>query len=117
MSTANAILDGELKSVDWFDATKFPTIRFVSTALKPTGSNTADITGDLTFHGITRPVVLTARFNGAGINPIDKAYILGFDATTTIKRSDWGVKNYVPIIGDETILRISAAFEPPRKAF
>ena len=116
VSTTNTILDDELNSVDWFDAAKFPTIRFVSTALKPTGPVTADITGDLTFHGITRPVVLAARFNGAGINPIDKAYTLGFDATTTIKRSDFGVKNYLPIIGDETILRISAAFETPRKA-
>ncbi|WP_353217686.1 YceI family protein [Sandarakinorhabdus sp.] len=116
VSTTNTILDGELKSADWFDAAQFPTIRFVSTAVKPTGPNTADITGNLSFHGVTRPVVLVARFNGAGINPIDKAYTLGFDATTTIKRSDWGVKNYVPVIGDETILRISAAFETPRKA-
>lgn len=115
VSTTNTILDGELKSADWFDATKFPTIRFVSTAVTPTGPGTADITGDLSFHGVTRPVVLAARFNGAGINPIDKAYTVGFDATTTIKRSDWGVKNYVPMISDETILRISAAFETPRK--
>ena len=116
VSTTNAVLDAELKSADWFDASRFPTIRFVSTAVKSTGPGTADITGDLTFHGITRPVVLAARFNGAGINPIDKAYTLGFDATTTIKRSEWGVKAYVPIIGDETVLRISAAFESPRKA-
>ena len=116
ISTTNTVLDGELKSADWFDAAQFPTIRFASTAVVPTGPDTADITGDLTFHGITRPVVLAARFNGAGINPIDKAYTLGFDATTTIKRSDWGVKTYVPMIGDETIVRISAAFETPRKA-
>ena len=116
VSTTNTILDSELKSADWFDAARFPTIRFVSTAVVPTGAGTADITGLLTFHGITRPVVLAARFNGAGINPIDNAYTLGFDATTTIKRSDWGVKNYVPVIGDETILQISAAFETPRKA-
>jgi polyisoprenoid-binding protein YceI len=114
VSTTNTILDGELKSADWFDAAKFPTIRFVSTAVKPTGPGTADITGDLRFHGVTRPVVLAARFNGAGVNPIDKAYTLGFDATTTIKRSDWGVKTYVPLIGDETVLRISAAFEKPK---
>jgi polyisoprenoid-binding protein YceI len=116
VSTTNAVLDAELKSADWFDAARFPTIRFVSTAVNPTGPDTADITGDLTFHGLTRPVVLAARFNGAGINPIDKAYTLGFDATTTIKRSEWGVKAYLPMIGDETVLRISAAFETPRKA-
>jgi len=116
VSTTNTILDAELKSADWFDAARFPTIHFASTAVVPTGAATADITGDLTFHGITRSVVLAARFNGAGINPIDKSYTLGFDATSTIKRSDWGVKNYVPMIGDEAILRISAAFETLRKA-
>ena len=54
VSTTNTILDAELKSADWFDAARFPTIHFASTAVVPTGAATADITGDLTFHGITR---------------------------------------------------------------
>jgi polyisoprenoid-binding protein YceI len=112
--TTNAVLDAELKSAEWFDAARYPSIRFVSTAVKQTGPGTADISGDLTFHGVTRPVVLAARFNGAGVNPLSKAYTLGFDATTRIKRSDFGVKSYVPLIGDETELRISAAFEAAR---
>jgi len=65
---------------------------------------------DLTFHGVTRPVTLDASFNGAGVNPLDKSYTAGFNATTVINRSDFGVKTYVPLIGDETTLRISAAF-------
>jgi polyisoprenoid-binding protein YceI len=115
LATTNATLDGELKSAAWFDAAQFPTIRFVATKVERTGTDRAAITGDLSFHGVTRPVVLAARFNGGGINPINKAYTIGFDATTTIDRSDFGVKNYLPIIGDETTLRISAAFEkvPP----
>lgn len=111
VSTTNTILDGELKSADWFDAVHFPDIRFVSKTVTKTGASTADITGDLSFHGVTKPVVLAARFNGAGINPITKAYTVGFDATTTLQRSDFGVKNYVPLIGAEITIRISAAFE------
>lgn len=111
VSTTNAKLDGELKSADWFDAATYPTIRFVSTRVTPVGANKATIAGDLTFHGVTRPVILAATFNGAGINPLSKGYTVGFNATTTIRRSDFGVKTYLPLIGDTTDLRISAAFE------
>lgn len=111
VTTTNAKLDAELKSAEWFDADKFPKIRFVATKVERTAADRANITGDLTFHGVTRPVVLDARFNGAGINPLSKAYTIGFNATTTINRSDFGVKTYVPLIGDAVTLRISAAFE------
>jgi polyisoprenoid-binding protein YceI len=111
VTTTNAKLDAELKSAEWFDAGKHPTIRFVATKVERTAADRANITGDLTFHGVTRPVVLDARFNGAGINPLSKAYTIGFNATTTINRSDFGVKTYVPLIGDAVTLRISAAFE------
>ena len=111
VSTTNTVLDGELKSADWFDAGQHPTIRFVSTKVVQTAPGKADITGDLTFHGVTKPVVLAATFIGAGENPMSKKYTVGFDATATLKRSDYGVKTYVPMIGDETTLRISAAFE------
>jgi polyisoprenoid-binding protein YceI len=75
------------------------------------GARTALITGDLTFHGVTKPVVLKTTFNASGVNPLDKGTTVGFNATTTIKRSDFGVKTYVPLIGDDVTLRISAAFE------
>jgi polyisoprenoid-binding protein YceI len=111
VTTTNAKLDAELKSAEWFDADKHPTIRFVATKVERTAADRANITGDLTFHGVTKPVVLDTRFNGAGINPLSKAYTIGFNATTTINRSDFGVKTYVPLIGDAVTLRISAAFE------
>jgi polyisoprenoid-binding protein YceI len=111
VSTTNAKLDEELRSATWLDATGFPTIRFVSTKIVQTAPNKAAITGDLTFHGVTRPVVLDAVFNGGGENPMSKVYTIGFSATTAIKRSDFGAKMYVPLIGDETSIRISAAFE------
>lgn len=111
VSTTNAKLDGELKSPDWFDAARYPTIRFVSTRVAPTAPGRADVTGDLTFHGVTKPVTLHVRFNGAGVSPISKAYTAGFDASATLKRSDYGVKTYVPLVGDEVTLQLSGAFE------
>ncbi|RVU03644.1 polyisoprenoid-binding protein [Novosphingobium umbonatum] len=111
VSTTNTTLDGELKSNAWFDADKFPTITFTSAKVTPTGPRTALVAGNLTFHGVTKPVVLKASFLASGVNPLSKGYTIGFNATTTLKRSDFGVKTYVPLIGDEVTLRISAAFE------
>jgi len=111
ISTTNATLDGELKSEAWLDAGKYPEIRFPSTGVTPTGPRTANIAGNLTFHGVTRPVVLKAAFLASGVNPLSKGYTVGFNATAALKRSDFGVKTYIPLIGDEVTLRISAAFE------
>jgi len=111
VSTTSAKLDGELRSSQWLDAGAFPTIRFVSTSVVPSGQGHAQILGTLTMHGVSRPVVLEAQFHGAGVNMMDKAYTVGFDATTQILRSDFGVKAYVPLIGDAVTIRISAAFE------
>lgn len=111
VATTNTKLDGELRSADWFDAGRFPTVTFTSTKVVPTGPGVADVTGDLTLHGVTRPVTLHAHFNGAGVNPLDKAYTVGFEASGKIKRSDFGVTKYVPLVGDDVDLIISAAFE------
>ncbi|HWU03763.1 MAG TPA: YceI family protein [Novosphingobium sp.] len=111
VSTTNAKLDEELKSPMFLDAAKYPEIHFVSKQVVRTGPRTARILGELSFHGVTRPVVLEASFNAGGVNPMDKAYTLGFNATAKFKRSDFGVKTYVPVVSDEVTLRISAAFE------
>ena len=111
VNTNNAKLDGELKSADWFDAAKFPAMTFHSTKIIRTGADTADVTGDLTLHGVTHREVLHARFNHAGVNMMDKAYTVGFEVSGVIKRSDFGVSKYVPVVGDEVTLIISAPFE------
>lgn len=111
VSTTNAVLDGELKSGDWLDAADYPAITFKSTSVEPTGPASARITGDLTLHGVTRPVVLDAKFNAAGVNPLDQHYTVGFDAVAHVTRSDFGVKKYVPLVGDQVDVIISAAFE------
>lgn len=99
-----------LATPDLFDTAKFPTARFVSTSVRPQG-NRAVVTGNLTLHGVTKPVTLQAQFYGAGPNPRSQAQTVGFTATTTIKRSEWGLGYGAPAVGDDTELRITAAFE------
>ncbi len=112
VSTTNAVLDGELKSADWFDAAKYPTISFKSTKVTVTGPGRAAVEGDLTLHGVTKPVTLTATFKAAGVNGMNKHYTAGFDVSGKIKRSDFGVSKYVTFgLGDEVTLIISAPFE------
>jgi polyisoprenoid-binding protein YceI len=111
VSTTNATLDGELKSADWFDAAKYPTIRFVSTQVTQTGARTARITGTVTMHGVSKPMTLNATFGGAGVNPMSKTFTAGFQATGTLNRSDFGVTKYVPMVSDAVTLNITAAFE------
>ncbi len=111
ITTTSAKLDSELKSADWFDAAKFPDATFRSTSVNVTGPSDADVAGQLTLHGVTRPEVLHVHFNGAGSNPLSHNYTSGFEVSGTIRRSDFGVSKYVPLVGDEVRLIISAAFE------
>lgn len=77
---------------EWFDAEAHPDIRFVSTDIEMTGERTANIHGDLTLHGITRPVTLAARYNGGWAGHVyDPNARIGFSATAEISRSDFGM--------------------------
>lgn len=111
VSTTSDKLNEELKGAQWFDAQKYPEITFRSTKVARTGKDTAQVTGDLTLHGVTKPVTLAVRFVGAGVNPLDKKYTVGFQATGLIRRSEFGMTTYVPLIGDRVELTLSGAFE------
>lgn len=111
VDTTSEKLDHELKGDQWFDAAKYPTISFVSTQIVPSGPGEAKVTGELTMHGVTKPVTFDAKFVGAGTNPLDKKYTVGFAITGVVSRSEFGVKTYVPLIGDEVAITISGAFE------
>ncbi|MCH9807571.1 MAG: YceI family protein [Alphaproteobacteria bacterium] len=96
---------------EWFNAGKHPEITFVSTKVEMTGPATAKVTGDLTLLGVTKPVVLDVKLNKAmKEQPFAKKPALGFSGTATIKRSDFGMTKYVPMIGDEVQLLIEAEF-------
>jgi polyisoprenoid-binding protein YceI len=110
---ASAKLQDELLGKDWLDEAADTEMTFRSTALTVTGADTGTLVGDLTLHGVTKPVTLNVKFNAAGPNPMSKKETLGFEATGTLQRSDFGVSKYVPLVSDEVDLMISAAFEKP----
>nr|WP_255663214.1 YceI family protein [Komagataeibacter sp. FNDCR2] len=111
VQTTSSRLTEELKGEQWFDAARFPAATFVSTTVRLTGQNEALVTGNLTLHGVTKAETLKVHFIGAGINAMDKKYTTGFEATAMIRRSDFGVKMYVPYVSDDVQLRIAGAFE------
>lgn len=97
-----------MKAADFFNVAAFPTMTFKSTAVTLTGENTADVTGDLTLLGVTKPVTLKVKHNKSGPHPFGEKFVAGFDATATIKRSDFGMTNGIPMVGDDVEIRISA---------
>ncbi|MGY3267043.1 YceI family protein [Lysobacter sp. HA35] len=107
-------LDEHLRSADFFDAEKYPTITFTSTKVEAAGDKKLRVTGDLTVHGVTKPAVLDVTINGAGPHPMSKREAVGFDATTTIKRSDFGVTKYVPNVSDDIQIRITTEAMVPK---
>jgi polyisoprenoid-binding protein YceI len=111
LRTGVAKLDEHLMKPDFFDVAKFPTATFVSTSVKPEGATGAEITGNLTLHGVTKPVTLDAEFYGVGPSPMSKKENIGFVATGTIKRSDFGMGAFVPLVGDAIALKVIAGFE------
>ena len=110
VDTANANRDNDLKSPDFFDATKFPEISFKSKSVKQTGKDTADITGDFTMHGVTKELTLHAQFLGKGKGM--KSEISGWHLTTEpIKRSDYGLNwsksiEGTQVVGDDVEINI-----------
>jgi polyisoprenoid-binding protein YceI len=111
VETTNKELNAEFISTEFFDFGKFRSMHFVSTEVVRTGPRSARMTGDLTLHGITKPITLNVTFNGAGPNSFSKVLTLGFKAEGLVKRSEFGLGKYVPIVSDDTAITISAAFE------
>ncbi len=114
LSTGIAKLDEHLvSSKEFFDTEQFPTITFKSTAVKRTDTKIAEVTGDLTINGITKPVTLDVVWNFTGehplaaINPVYKDfYSSGFSASTQIFRSDFGITRTIPYVSDEIRITI-----------
>lgn len=95
----------------WFNAGKYTSIDFVSTSIEMTGDTTANMTGDLTFLGVSKPVTLAVEFNGAmKKQPFSGKPTLGFSASTTIDRTQWGMDKYAPSIGADVEVLIEGEF-------
>ena len=96
-----------LLSAELFDAAKYPQITFASTRVEAAGKGKLKVTGDLTIKGVTREVVLDATLNGAGPHPMAGREAIGFDATATVKRSEFGLGYAVPAVSDRLVLRVT----------
>jgi polyisoprenoid-binding protein YceI len=103
LSTGVPALDDDFRSSDFFDTARFPTATFTSTKVEQAGGGMErlKVTGDLNLHGVTRPVILEVTLVKSGTNPRSSVPTIGFDATTTLKRSEFGLGEYVPQVGDE----------------
>ncbi|MDJ0938751.1 MAG: YceI family protein [Woeseiaceae bacterium] len=98
--------NGHLNGENYFDTANHPEITFTSTSVSATGDNTFDVTGDLTIKGTTKPVTLAATINKAAKHPFKGMPTVGVSATGTLLRSEWGLGNYAPAVGDEVTLHI-----------
>lgn len=108
IDTGNAKRDTHLKSPDFFSAKEFPTISFKSTSIKSAGDNKFEVTGNMTLHGVTKPLTVTMEKVGQSSTPQfgDRA---GFFTMFTVKRSDFGMSGMQPMIGDD--VELAVAFE------
>jgi len=108
VDTDNVAFNGEIAD-QFFEAGKFPTITFVSKAVRIGQGDKGQVVGDLTFHGVTRPVTLDVVFNGTALG-LGKERRMGFSGVTSIKRSEFGVTKYVPLVGDDVTVLIESEF-------
>ena len=107
VNTNVTALDKEFQEEGWFNAAKYPNITFKSTKVETKDKKHFKITGNLTVKGITKPVVLDAVLNKQGEHPMAKVPAIGFNATTSFNRSEFGIGNYVPNVGDKITVNIT----------
>lgn len=110
VDTNNQTLEEKLKKEDAFNVEKFPVATFTSTSIVKTSETRGKVTGNLTLLGVTKPVELEVSLNGKGTNPFIKKETVGFSATGTIKRSDFGMTVWDKAVGDEVKLLIEVEF-------
>ena len=115
LNSFTAKFDEHLRSADFFDVAAFPVATFKSTRVEAAGEGKLKVTGDLTIKDITKPVVLDVTLNKVGENMAGQPAI-GFDATTTLKRTDFGVGLYAPAVSDEVAIRITTEASVPKAA-
>lgn len=104
--TSSSKLDEHLQGDKFFKSSQFPTIRFVSNKINVIDKNNGEAIGNVTMLGVTKPVTLKVHLNKADYRPTSKDFVAGFSATATLKRSDFGMKEYVPMVGDEVRLEV-----------
>jgi polyisoprenoid-binding protein YceI len=106
IETLVPIFNEHMKGDKLFDAAKYPEATFKSTKFERMGEKTGKVTGDLTVHGVTKPVILDVTLNFSGIQPMSKKQTLGIGAATNVKRTDFGISAAAPFVSDEVSIEI-----------
>jgi len=117
IDTANSMRDKDLRGANFFQADQFPTMTYKSTKVVLSGSNEADVTGDLTLHGVTKPVVLHVTFLGKGPGMMGGT-TTGWEATGTLNRTDYGLKwgktiEGTSLVGDDVSIDLEITADEP----
>lgn len=121
ITTANEKRDGHLKSEDFFDVAKYPTLTFESTKVAAAGENKLKVDGNLTMHGITKPATLDVTFLGSGPGPGDRQ-VSGFEAATKVNRKDFNIiwnrnlDHGGTLLGEEVEIRLNIEANTPPPA-
>lgn len=106
--TGNPELDKHLRGKLYFDVEKFPTATFVSNNVVVVNHAITEVSGDMTIHGVTRPITFKVTQNKVGLDPIYDRPTIGFSGDATLKRSDFGIITLLPQLGDEVHLHVEA---------
>lgn len=114
LDTNLADRDNWLRSDKMLNAEQHPKITFVSQEIEVVGENAGKVTGDLTLNGVTKPITLDVTFNKEGMNPIDKVETVGFSATGSLTRSEFGVMGFLGPLGDEVSIQIQLEAALPK---
>lgn len=107
LRSGDAEIDGLMKSASYLDVGRYPTITFDSTTVDRAIDGSLAVSGNLTIHGITKAVTLKARINKIGLNPLSHRLTAGFDADAIIKRSDFGISQFIPSVADKLAVHIT----------
>ncbi|MCE2990981.1 MAG: YceI family protein [Burkholderiales bacterium] len=110
INTGLAPFNKKLQGAEYFAAEKNPNITFKSTKIEPMPNNKFRMTGDMTLRGVTKPMVWDVTFNGGLYNNFAQAHAVGFSAKGIVKRSEWGMKELIPMIGDDVEVLVEVEF-------
>ncbi|MFT5608934.1 MAG: polyisoprenoid-binding protein YceI [Arenicella sp.] len=100
----------QLLSPKWFDQANHPQAKLTTVGLRQVSESNFELSGNLAWRGINKPVVLQVKFNGGANNLLTRKYTIGFHASGSFLRSDYGIKTYLPIVGDQVKIDVYAEF-------
>lgn len=107
----NESLEGQLAGSDWFASERHPQASFRTVSVEPLQGNDVRIVGEFTLRGTTRPLVLQATFKGGADNLLTGKYTLGFSASGSFNRSDYGIDALAALVADEVLLELNGEFQ------